>query len=963
MKQRRPRSRWTARLLSAVAIALLLAACGIPQPAVPTSATLSQETVDALEPQPPALPGPTSLRDLPEPRSLREGTVLPYLGTQALSTARVALRSLVIGATADDPAVAAWVALLDQAGIPHDVLIATDQPLTTDVLVEADGTGKYQAILLATNNLSYDVGGGTFDSAFTSAEWNLLWQYERDFAVRQVALYTFPGDLPESYGIEEAVPGTGGPAPDGYTVRTTATGQQIFSYLADSAEIPVRNAWVYRSRLTAGSTAVPLLVDDQDNVLAVASTSPDGRERLAITFDQAAYGGTPLLHTQLLGHGLIRWALKGVFLGERRYHFDADIDDWFIPTGLWDVATAGFSDDPFELSAGDAFSFAQQQQALRDAYPFAADFAWVMAFNGEGSDPAAPQDCDPANVAANALSSMTKCVADDFRWVNHTWSHAYMDRNPGVYDIGYAAILEEIQRNDDIVDDFGFGGMFSPGSLVTGDISGLGWHSPTGPGTVPKVDFGLEASNPDLLSAAYDLGRTYIASNMSTPSHEPDCNACGIWHPLDERILLVPRWPTNVFAAVTTPEAAVQAYNLIYGPGGSQPFYDQDLTYDEYLEVETGIALAHVLSGNPYPHYFHVANLYEYAPGRSLLTDYADRLFETYAAYVDLPLRSLDWDVLGGHVADRTSHAAAGLTGVWDRSTDTLSITSAAGGTAFLTGASFAGGSTVSYGDDQISRRVFGAGETVVVTAPDVAEPTPDPYTLVIDVVGNGSVTGADTYQFFETATLTATPAVGWRFGAWSGDLTGTDNPATLEMSGDRQVTATFVELLAQTITFAPLADRAVSNPPFELEATSSAGLPITFAAEGVCSVSGITVTLSGLPGACTITASAAGDDDHLPAPDAARSFEVADLPTPLHALTVRARGSGLGVVVGSPDGLSCSGSCAASFAEGTAITLVPVPLYGSTFAGWSGACSGTGGCTIVMTEDATIDASFVIGD
>ena len=289
MKQRRPRSRWTARLLSAVAIALLLAACGIPQPAVPTSATLSQETVDALEPQPPALPGPTSLRDLPEPRSLREGTVLPYLGTQALSTARVALRSLVIGATADDPAVAAWVALLDQAGIPHDVLIATDQPLTTDVLVEADGTGKYQAILLATNNLSYDVGGGTFDSAFTSAEWNLLWQYERDFAVRQVALYTFPGDLPESYGIEEAVPGTGGPAPDGYTVRTTATGQQIFSYLADSAEIPVRNAWVYRSRLTAGSTAVPLLVDDQDNVLAVASTSPDGRERLASRTDQAGH--------------------------------------------------------------------------------------------------------------------------------------------------------------------------------------------------------------------------------------------------------------------------------------------------------------------------------------------------------------------------------------------------------------------------------------------------------------------------------------------------------------------------------------------------------------------------------------------------------------------------------------------------------------------------------------------------
>lgn len=961
MKHRRTPPRWNTWLLAVIGAALLLAACGIQQPAVPTSAGLAQETVDALDPQPPALPGPASFRELPEPRSLREGTLLPDLSAQALSTARVALRPLVIGATADDPAVDAWVALLDQAGIPHDVLIATEQALTSDFLVEADGTGKYLAILLATNNLTYDVGGGTFESAFTSAEWNLLWQYERDFSVRQIALYTFPGAIPESYGIELAVPG--GPAPDGYTVQTTPEGQEIFSYLAAGAEIPVRNAWLYRSRLADGSPAVPLLVDEQGNVLAVTSTSPDGRERLAITFDQAAYGGTPLLHTQLLGHGLIRWATQDVFLGERRYHFDADIDDWFIPTALWDTEIGGFSSEQFELSAGDAFSFAAQQQALRDAYPFAADFTWAMAYNGGGSDPAAPQDCDPGNTAANALSSMTKCVADDFRWVNHTWSHEYMDRNPPYYDISYAQIFEQIQLNDAIVDDFGFGAMFSPGSLVTGDISGLGWYAAEGPDSGPKVDYGLEASNPDLLSAAYDLGRTYIASNMSTPSHEPDCTACGIWHPLDERILLVPRWPTNVFAAVSTPEAAVQAYNLIYGPGGSQPFYDQDLTYDEYLGVETGIALAHVLSSNPYPHYFHVANLYEYEPGRSLLTDFADRLFETYAGYVDLALRSLDWDDLGAYVADRTSHASAGLTGVWDRGADTLSITSTNGGTAFLTGASFPGGSTVAYGDDLISRRVFGTGETVVVNAPDVAEPTPDPYTLAVDVVGSGAVTGAGTYQFFETATLTASPSDGWRFDAWSGDLTGTDNPATLEMSGDRQVTATFVELLAQTITFAPLADRAVTNPPFDVEVSSSSGLPITLASEGVCSVSGTTVTLSSLPGTCSITASAAGTDDYLPAADVTRSFEVLDLPAPLHALTLHTRGSGLGIVISSPDGLSCSGSCSASFEEGTAVTLVPVPLYGSQFGGWSGTCSGTGGCTIVMTEDATVDASFLIGD
>jgi hypothetical protein len=959
MMHPRPSSVRSIRPLLALGLLLLVTACGIQlAPDAPSDAgPLPRATLEQLDPQPPALPGPDAPNELHEPSALRPGDSLPSLSTQALSADRVALAMLVIGATAEDPALAAWEALLDQAGVPHDVLIATERQLTSDLLVESDGTGKYQAILLATNNLSYDAGGGSFESAFSSTEWNLLWQYERTFDVRQVALYTFPGLLPESYGIVEAVPG--GAAPDGYTVEATSEGQAVFDYLASGAQIPVRNAWLYRSELSDDSNAVPLLVDGAGNVLAVTSTSSDGRERLAVTFDQAAYGGVPLLHTQLLGHGLIRWASKGVFLGERRYHFDADVDDWFIPTALWDTETGDFSTEAFELSANDAFSFAQQQQALRSAHPFASDFTWVMAYNGEGSDPAAPSSCDPENAAANALSSMTKCVADDFRWINHTWSHAYMDRNPPFYDIGYARILEEIELNDDIVDDFGFGAAFEERSLVTGDISGLGWFAAEGPDTGPKIDYGLEASNPDLLRALLDTGRTYIASNMSTPSHEPDCSGCGIWHPLEPDVLTVPRWPTNVFAAVHTPEAAVQAYNLIYGPGGSEPFYPEDLSYPEYLDVETDIALAHVLSGAAYPHYFHVANLYEYAPGSSLLSDYADRLFEKYAGYVDLPLRSLPWDELGAYVADRTSHVASGVAGVWDREADTLEITASSGGTVFLTGAVMPGGSDETYGSDTISRRTFAPGETVSVDAPAVDPPSEEPYVLTVSVVGEGAVTGAGTYRFFETATLEATPADGWAFVGWSGDLAGSANPATLAMTGDRSVTATFGQGVAQTISFAPLAERSTANPPFGIVATASSGLPVALAADGVCSISGSTVTLDGIAGTCTITASQEGDDVYRPAVDVARTFDVVEASEPLHSLAVTTSGSGIGLVISSPDGVHCSGACAASFEEGTLVTLAPVAVYGSSFSGWTGACGGSGGCSVELDGDRTVGATF----
>ncbi|MCB0185732.1 MAG: hypothetical protein KDE31_15800, partial [Caldilineaceae bacterium] len=79
-----------------------------------------------------------------------------------------------------------------------------------------------------------------------------------------------------------------------------------------------------------------------------------------------------------------------------------------------------------------------------------------------------------------------------------------------------------------------------------------------------------------------------------------------------------------------------------------------------------------------------------------------------------------------------------------------------------------------------------------------------------------------------------------------------------------------------QTITFAPLADRLLGDPPFALSATASSGLPVSFAAltPAVCTVSSTSVTLL-TTGTCTIEAAQAGDASHNPAPPVARSFAV----------------------------------------------------------------------------------------
>lgn len=66
--------------------------------------------------------------------------------------------------------------------------------------------------------------------------------------------------------------------------------------------------------------------------------------------------------------------------------------------------------------------------------------------------------------------------------------------------------------------------------------------------------------------------------------------------------------------------------------------------------------------------------------------------------------------------------------------------------------------------------------------------------------------------------------------------------------------------------------------------------------------------------------------------------------PPPANAqLTVTESGGGQGTIVSSPKGISCPGTCTASFTQGTQITLTAAAASGSTFGGYSGACVSQG--------------------
>ncbi len=73
--------------------------------------------------------------------------------------------------------------------------------------------------------------------------------------------------------------------------------------------------------------------------------------------------------------------------------------------------------------------------------------------------------------------------------------------------------------------------------------------------------------------------------------------------------------------------------------------------------------------------------------------------------------------------------------------------------------------------------------------------------------------------------------------------------------------------------------------------------------------------------------------------------------------LRANVAGSGTGTISG--DGIACPGDCSEQYEPGASVTLTAAATGGSTFAGWSGDCSGTGPCQVTMSADRTVTATF----
>jgi len=217
-----------------------------------------------------------------------------------------------------------------------------------------------------------------------------------------------------------------------------------------------------------------------------------------------------------------------------------------------------------------------------------------------------------------------------------------------------------------------------------------------------------------------------------------------------------------------------------------------------------------------------------------------------------------------------------------------------------------------------------------------------DEYALTISTEGSGTVTkdpDQTIYHYGDLVQLTATPDAGWTFASWSGDLSGSDNPATFVIGGNQSVTAAFAQG-GYTLTVNLLGGGTVSQDPDQASYPPGTQLQITAIPDPGWSFGGWSGDLSGSENPATLIM----DTDR----NVSASFTQDE-----YILTANASGSG--AVGKDPD--------QATYHYGDQVQLTAEPSLGWTFSGWSGDLSGSDNpASLTIDGDKGVTASFSEG-
>ncbi|GHH91796.1 hypothetical protein [Streptomyces capillispiralis] len=631
---------------------------------------------------------------------------LPAGAAHADPTPRIDLRVLVV--SDGGPSTDAIAAELAAAGTPYTEVDLTrsgraviDARFLADT-VDGRPRARFQAVVLPNDN-PFPAG---------SAEMAALAAYERTYDIPQVDAYTYA--RPEA-GLQDPVLGGYAGSLDGKEAQVTAAGKSgPFGYLDGAVpfednDTAVGESYAYLSKPVAGADFTPYveaaIPGRSGKGTLVGEYRHDGRRELVVTFVYNRYQQ----QFRLLARGIVEWMTDGVHLGASRNYFSVHVDDVFAADDRWnsalnctpgdvDCADPDVTPDPIRMTAADV----DHAVAWQNGKNLTLDFA----YNGAGS-----VDHRTDNNGVDALADRLIARRGEFRWINHTYSHPFLGCVQDVSVVPWKCATNadgstRWMSRDDISDEIALNRVWGlvaglplkNDELVTGEHSGM------------KVLPQQPEDNPNLAPALDDNDIAWLGSdNSREPAQRPVGGAT-----------TVPRYPMNVFYNAGRAAEQVDEYNWIYtsrAQGGSGICEDNPDTTtcltapldtatgyaDHIVPLETRIALGHVLSNDPKPHFIHQSNLAEDRIAYPVL----DGVLDGYAALFaeDTPVvnprmrdigaeleRRADWQA-ALRAGDVTAHRIGGTVRVDAPAglavTATLPTGTTLGGTAF--GEAYAG--------------------------------------------------------------------------------------------------------------------------------------------------------------------------------------------------------------------------------------------------------------------------------
>ncbi len=227
------------------------------------------------------------------------------------------------------------------------------------------------------------------------------------------------------------------------------------------------------------------------------------------------------------------------------------------------------------------------------------------------------------------------------------------------------------------------------------------------------------------------------------------------------------------------------------------------------------------------------------------------------------------------------------------------------------------------------------AMSTIIYSTNPAGTPTTPNWTYSNAVFPLGTSSGLCTYNIFvapNVTTNTATPV-----GSTTATLNGTGNPNGFATTGYFRYS-----------TVSP----GTCNDTFGTRAPAAGGTALGSGSAGVAfNQANSSLTAGTVYFYCAIANNSGGT-----AFGAVQQFTTLATFT----LTVTKSGTGNGTITSNPSGITCPGDCTEVYDAGTAVQLTATPTGGSTFTGWTGACSGTGACNVTMSAARSVTGTFV---